>query len=93
MAMCFLCGLSHVCLDAGRSISDDDKNLFQAPWYRAEMKKRRAMPVKCLKNGCWIPERGSDILGDAVKSADSIEETGAHFYAKAHISTQPPQPC
>jgi hypothetical protein len=37
--------------------------------------------------GRWIPERGSDILGDAVKSADSLEETGAHFHAQAHIST------
>src|ERR1035437_4588892 len=27
------------------------------------------------------------------QSADSLEETGAHFHAQAHISTQPPPPC
>ena len=27
------------------------------------------------------------------QSADSFKETGAHFYAQAHISTQPPPPC
>ena len=33
------------------------------------------------------------IYSRCCQSADSLEETGAHFHAQAHISTQPPPPC
>ena len=39
----------------------------------------------------WIPGSTCDILRTCRQGADSYQETGAHFHAQAHISTQPPQ--
>jgi hypothetical protein len=40
----------------------------------------------------WIPGRACGTLESCRQGADFIEETGAHFDAQAHISTQPPSP-
>jgi ribonuclease P protein component len=38
---------------------------------------------------CWIPGSTFDILKSCRKGSDSKRVIGAHFYAQAHISTQP----
>jgi hypothetical protein len=40
----------------------------------------------------WLPRPTSDILNTCRSGSDSRQETGAHFYAQAHISTQPASP-
>jgi hypothetical protein len=40
----------------------------------------------------WIPSSTFDILNTCHIGEDFRQETGAHFYAQAHISTQPASP-
>ena len=40
----------------------------------------------------WIQSQTSDILNTCRQGRDFRQETGAHFHAQAHISTQPASP-
>jgi hypothetical protein len=40
----------------------------------------------------WIPDPTCDTLDTCRHGTETLEETGAHSYAQAHISTQPAQP-
>ena len=57
--------------------------------------ERRAAPGFVIRRIArpqgWIPGSTCAILGTCRQGADFQEETGAHFHAQAHISTQPPQ--
>jgi len=50
------------------------------------------MRLPCAQNSLgWIPGPNCDRLETCRQGEDSLQETGAHFHAQAHISTQSPQ--
>ena len=79
-------------LDALTHASRSGDSLRANACVEVHVRHRRDDADPAKRQRRWLPRPTCDILNTCRQGSDFQKETGAHFYAQAHISTQPPSP-